>query len=98
MTAEQTLRLFVKGLPERKGIEKNLWAKKFIKAIKYSKEEVSVTLYYKSIFGEKDFVGNGRGRPHPASAISVGFPKEKSPTKSEASFNLAPRRGLEPRT
>jgi len=45
--AEQTLRLFVKGLFERKGIEKNLWAKKFIKRIDYSKEEISITLYYK---------------------------------------------------
>ena len=45
---EQTLRLFVKGLYERKGIEKNLWAKKFIKSIKYSKEEIAVSFYYKS--------------------------------------------------
>ena len=45
---EQTLRLFVKGLIERKGIEKNLWAKKFIKSIVYSKEEIAVSFYYKS--------------------------------------------------
>ena len=44
---EQTLRLFVKGLFERKGIEKNLWAKKFIKNIDYSKDEIAVILYYK---------------------------------------------------
>ncbi len=44
---EQTLRLFVKGLFERKGIEKNLWAKKFIKNIKYCKEEIAVSFYYK---------------------------------------------------
>jgi hypothetical protein len=48
MTAEQTLRLFVKGLSGRKGIEKNLWAKKFIKSIKYCKEEIAVSFYYKS--------------------------------------------------
>jgi len=45
---EQTLRLFVKGFFERKGIEKNLWAKKFIKRIVYSKEEIAVSFYYKS--------------------------------------------------
>jgi len=45
---EQTLRLFVKGFFERKEIEKNLWAKKFIKSIKYSKEEIAVSFYYKS--------------------------------------------------
>ena len=48
VTAEQTLRLFVKRLFERKGIEKNLWAKKFIKSIVYSKEEIAVSFYYKS--------------------------------------------------
>ncbi len=45
---EQTLRLFLKGLFERKGIEKNLWAKKFIKSIVYCKEEIAVSFYYKS--------------------------------------------------
>ena len=43
----QTLQHFVKILPEKKGIEKNLWAKKFIKNIDYSKEEIAVILYYK---------------------------------------------------
>jgi len=38
---EQTLCLFVKGLPERKGIDKNIWVKSFIKNILYSKEEIS---------------------------------------------------------
>ncbi len=44
---EQTLQHFVKILPEKKGIEKNLWAEKFIKNIYYSKEEIAVILYYK---------------------------------------------------
>lgn len=43
----QTLEQFVKGLPERKGIGKNLWVKTFIKKIDYSKEEIAITLYYK---------------------------------------------------
>ena len=44
----QNLQHFVKILPERKGIEKNLWVKKFIKKIDYSKEEIALILYYKS--------------------------------------------------
>ena len=36
-------------LPEKKGIEKNLWAKKFIKNIQYSKSEISISLYYSNI-------------------------------------------------
>ena len=44
----QTLQRFVKILPKKRGIEKNLWAKKFIKNIHYSKEEIVITLYYKT--------------------------------------------------
>ena len=47
----QTLQLFVKGISERKGIEKNLWAKKFIKNIIYSKSDIQINLYYSSDFG-----------------------------------------------
>ena len=38
----------VQGLKDKKGIEKNLWAriKKFIKKILYSKEQISITLLY----------------------------------------------------
>ena len=38
--------LIVQGLKDKKGIEKNLWAriKKFIKNILYSKEQISITL------------------------------------------------------
>ena len=50
----QTLQHFVKILPEKKGIEKNLWAKKFIKNIVYSKEEIAVILYYKRGFEEEN--------------------------------------------
>ena len=38
-------------LPEKRGIEKSLWVKKFIKRIEYSKEEIALLLYYKGIQG-----------------------------------------------
>jgi len=41
----QTLQLFLKTLPQKRGIEKNLWAKKFIKNIIYSKENIQINLY-----------------------------------------------------
>jgi hypothetical protein len=47
----QTLTLFVKGLRERKGIEKSLWAKKFIQGISYSKQNIIVNIRY-----FKDFI------------------------------------------
>ena len=43
----QTLQNFVGILPEKKGIEKSLWVKKFIKRVDYSKEEIALSLYYK---------------------------------------------------
>ncbi|MBI1871583.1 MAG: recombinase family protein [Chlamydiae bacterium] len=43
---EGNLKTFVKGLSGRHGIERNLWAKKFIKKIKYGKDEIELSLYY----------------------------------------------------
>ncbi len=50
---QNVLKFFTKGLRERKGPDKNLWAKKFIKKIDYSKEEIAITFYYK-VDCEKD--------------------------------------------
>ncbi|GAI80469.1 unnamed protein product [marine sediment metagenome] len=36
-------------MPEKKGIEKSLWVKKFIKRVDYSKEEIALNLYYKGL-------------------------------------------------
>ena len=68
-------------MPEIKGFEKALCAKKFIKNILYSKEEIAVTVYYKN-GSEKEFpfspasgwVGAATGR-NPVSA----HPKEITP-------------------
>ena len=45
----QTLQNFADILPEKKGIEKSLWIKKFIKRVDYSKDEIALTLYYKGL-------------------------------------------------
>ena len=45
----QTLQNFTEILPEKKGIEKSLWVKKFIKRLDYSREEIALLLYYKGI-------------------------------------------------
>ena len=81
-TAEQTLRLFVKGLSERKGIDLSFWAKKFIKNIDYSKEEIAVILYHKRSSDGEERAIFGSGRPHPAAAKNVrsGLDKKISPT------------------
>jgi len=51
----QTLQLFTKTLPQKRGIEKNLWAKKFIKNIVYSKENIQINLYYSIDSEDFDF-------------------------------------------
>ena len=43
---QQTLQCFIEGIKQRKGIDKNLWAKKFIKNILYSKSDIQINLYY----------------------------------------------------
>jgi len=45
----QTLQNFTDIMPEKKGIEKSLWVKKFIKRVDYSKEEIALSLYYKEL-------------------------------------------------
>jgi len=47
----QTLKNFTEILPDKKGIEKSLWIKKFIKRVDYSKEEIAILLYYKGLEG-----------------------------------------------
>ena len=42
---EKTLLLFIEGIKQRKGIYKNLWAKKFIKNIEYSSSDIKINLY-----------------------------------------------------
>jgi len=57
----QTLKNFTEILPEKKGIDKSLWVKKFIKRIDYSKEEIALLLYYKGIEGaEYGIYASGR--------------------------------------
>ena len=47
----KTLQNFVGILPDKKGIEKSLWVKKFIKKVDYSKDEIALFLYYKGLEG-----------------------------------------------
>ncbi len=64
----QTLKIFTDILPKKKGIEKSLWVKKFIKRIDYSKEEITLLLYYKWVQGANpkisasDLAGENPGR------------------------------------
>jgi len=48
-------------LSEKKGIEKSLWVKKFIKGIDYSRDEIALFLYCKGSF-DKDHGISASGR------------------------------------
>ena len=56
-----TLCNFIKILPQKKDISKNLWVKKFIKKVKYSKEEIAISLYCRENSEEKIFMSNAGG-------------------------------------
>ena len=56
-----TLQQFIKILPKKKGIGKSLWTKKFIKKIKYSKEEIAISVFYRENPEEKIFTSNAGG-------------------------------------
>ena len=46
-TISSTLKFFLSALNNKQGIDKNLLAKKFIKQIVYSPEQIKISLYYK---------------------------------------------------
>ena len=85
-------------MPQTRGFEKALWAKKFIKNIIYSKQEISITLYYKNA-SEKEFpLSTASGRVGAATGQPRFLKKTKGLSTTETLLKMAPRRGLEPRT
>ena len=60
IATRQSLQLFVKGITEKRGVDKNLWAKKFIKEIQYSESDIQINLYYSNNYenlNPSDFSG-----------------------------------------
>ena len=88
----------MKNLPSKKGIEKNLWAKKFIKNILYSPDEIALSLYYKRDFEKKGINALASGRSAATACHKQAKNIKKTPTISEGSFSLAGMPGLEPET
>jgi len=56
---------------------RNLWVKKFIKKIGYSKEEIAITLYYKVDCEKEEGAIFGSGCPHPAAAKNGNVSQDK---------------------
>jgi len=49
-TLQNILKFFLETLAQKKGIERNLLIKKFIKNILYSKDQIQINLYYSKDF------------------------------------------------
>jgi hypothetical protein len=60
--AAQTLRRLTKSLVQKRGIEKNLFIKKFIKNIIYSSSQIQITLYFSKDSENFDFSFFGGGK------------------------------------
>ncbi|MHB8280754.1 MAG: hypothetical protein ACYDIA_24390, partial [Candidatus Humimicrobiaceae bacterium] len=56
-----TLQQFIKILPQKKGIDKSLWVKKFIKKVDYSKDKIDLSIYYRENSGEEIFANDASG-------------------------------------
>ncbi|MHB8276986.1 MAG: hypothetical protein ACYDIA_04960 [Candidatus Humimicrobiaceae bacterium] len=56
-----TLCHFIKILPQKRGIDKNLGVKKFIKKVEYSKEIIAISLYYRENPGEEITANDASG-------------------------------------
>jgi len=56
-----TLQQFIKILPQKRGIDKSLWVKKFTKKVDYSKEEIAITVYCRDNSEEKIFTSSASG-------------------------------------
>jgi hypothetical protein len=84
----QTLQQFVKKLPSKKGIEKNLWAKTFIKNILYSPSEISITLYYKIDFPLRDLHRRASGRVGATACLMPAKKNDEPPSFPESSSRV----------
>ena len=73
---KQTLQHFLKILPQKKGIEKNLLIKKFIKEIIYSKQNIQISLYFSIGFEDLNFSFLGRANKKEGRKILGEFSAE----------------------
>ncbi|MFH1317541.1 MAG: recombinase family protein [Candidatus Omnitrophota bacterium] len=87
---KQTLEELVKNLGSKKGLEKNLSAKKYIKKIEYSPEEISISLYYKITLPEQELDMMASGRVGATACLSSSSGQKKSPRVTPEGLRLAP--------
>ena len=81
------LQSFLFGLATQKGTERNLFAKRFIKEIIYSKENIKINLFYPAPFANytsQNKIKSGQKRCGVYSGNFKNFPAGKSPARLQA--------------
>lgn len=84
------LKTFVKGLSARKGIEKNLWVKKFIQKIRYSKDEIEINLYYKEGSEKSSETQIPSGRVRATAGKNEGLAEKNKVANGDTLLKMAP--------
>ena len=95
---EKTLKTFTGQMQKKKALERNITAKKHIKAILYSKDEIVLSLYYKTSFEGEEFLSPTSGRVGAAAGRIPEFWKKISPWGTPGGYEVVSRLGLEPST
>ena len=95
---KNTLQTFFKDFTKSKGIEKVLLIKKHVKNITYSKEEITLSLYYKKTCEEEETQSPASGRAGAAAGRSDENRQKNSPLTRLGGNEVVSRLGLEPST
>ena len=93
---EQTLKFFLKGIAERKGLEKNLWGKKFIHKIIYSKDQIELTLCCSKTSSARAFEALPSGQRPDKNFNYLPVPLKNASKKRFETKNMATPPGFEP--
>ena len=93
-----TLINFTQENEKSKGIEKGITAKKYIKNIVYSKDEICVSLYYKKMCEGKEHLNPASGRVGAAAGRIPEFGQKNSSPGNLGRNEVVSRLGLEPST
>ena len=78
-TFKNTLQIFVKDLGKSRGIDRVLVVKKHVKSITYSKEEISLSLYYKKTCEGRESLSPASGRAAAAAGRNTEKRQKNSP-------------------
>jgi hypothetical protein len=89
-TLERGLKSFVEKILKSKGVEKNIWAKKFIKKINYSKDEIEISLYYKESSEKSSETQIPSGRVRATAGKNEGLAEKNKVANGDTLLKMAP--------